>query len=63
MSDSNPANPRPVLKLKVTPRKRSPEVETPPPRAQGKLGQKPGSAWSDEFKRQMQEDMDALSSR
>jgi hypothetical protein len=62
MSDSNPANPRPVLKLKVTPRKRLPEP-TPPPQAQGKLGQKPGAAWSDEFKRRMQEDMDALSSR
>jgi hypothetical protein len=62
MSDSNPSNPRPVLKLKTTPRKSSPEVATPQPRPQGKLSQKPGAAWSDEFKRRMQEDMDALMS-
>ena len=60
MSESNTANPRPVLKLKVTPRKSSPEVQTPISRPQSKLSQKPNAAWSDEFKRRMQEDMDAL---
>jgi hypothetical protein len=63
MSDSNPANPRPVLKLKTTPRKSPAAIKAPEPRAQSKVGQKPGAAWSDEFKRRMQEDMDALASR
>jgi hypothetical protein len=67
MSDSIPpysSSPRPVLKLKTSPRKSPREIKTaPPPRSQGKLSQKPGAAWSDEFKRQMQEDMDALLTR
>jgi hypothetical protein len=37
-----------------------PVANTPPPRLQSKLSQKPGSAWSDELKARMQEDMDAL---
>jgi hypothetical protein len=61
MSDSE--NPRPVLKLKVTPRKATAKIQPPPPQPQGKLSQKPNAAWSDEFKRKMQEDMDALASR
>jgi hypothetical protein len=62
MSDSNPPNPRPVLKLKTAPRKSSPAVKTLP-LPQGKLNQKPGAALSDELKRRMQADMDALLTR
>jgi hypothetical protein len=61
MSDSNPSNPRPILKLKT--RKSSPRVETASARPQSKLSQKPGAALSDELKRRMQEDMDALLTR
>jgi hypothetical protein len=63
MSESSPSNPlhRPVLKLKAAARKSPPEIKTAPPsRPESKLSQKPGAAWSDEFKRRMQEDMDAL---
>jgi len=62
---SNPSNPlsRSILKLKTAPRKSPREVKTPPARPQSKPSQKPGAAWSDEFKRSMQEDMDALASR
>jgi hypothetical protein len=61
MSDSNPSNPRPILKLKT--RKSATKVEIPSPRQQSKLGQKPGAAFSDELMRRMQEDMDALLTR
>jgi hypothetical protein len=59
MHQSNPSNPlsRSILKLKTTARKSPREVKTQPPRSQSKLSQKPGAAWSDEFKRQMQADM------
>jgi hypothetical protein len=62
MHQSNPSNTpsRTVLKLKTAPRKSPREVKTPPSRAQSKLTDKPNAAWSDEFKRQMQADMDAL---
>jgi hypothetical protein len=64
MHQSNPSNPsssRPVLKLKIAARKSPPEIKAAPaPRPQSKLSQKPGAAWSDEFKTRMQEDMDAL---
>jgi hypothetical protein len=64
MSDSKPskpASPRPTLKLKTSPRK-LPQVNVQPAaQPQSKLAQKPNTAaWSDEFKRQMQQDMDAL---
>jgi hypothetical protein len=62
MSDSIPPNPRPVLKLKTAPRKLPAAVKIPP-QSHAKLNQKPGAAWSDEFKRRMQEDMDALLTR
>ncbi|HTB89294.1 MAG TPA: hypothetical protein VK743_15135 [Steroidobacteraceae bacterium] len=61
---SNPSSPRPTLKLKIEARKSPREIKSaPPPRPQGKLSQKPGAAWSDELKRRMQEDMDALLTR
>jgi hypothetical protein len=65
MHQSDPSNSsfRTVLKLKTAPRKSPREVKTPPPRSQSKLSQKPNAAWSDEFKRSMQADMDALVSR
>jgi hypothetical protein len=67
MPQSNPSNPsstRPTLKLKIEARKSPREIKTAPaPRPQSKLSQKPGAAWSDEFKRRMQEDMDALLTR
>ena len=62
MNDSNPAKPRPVLKLKTSTRKPSPKVKASP-QPQSKASQKPGAALSDELKRRMQEDMDALISR
>jgi hypothetical protein len=40
-----------------------PAASTRAGRPQGKLNQKPGAAWSDELKRRMQEDMDALLTR
>jgi hypothetical protein len=62
MQSSNPSNPsRSILKLKTAPRNR--EVKTPPPKPQSKLSQKPGAAWSDEFKSAMQREMDALATR
>jgi hypothetical protein len=62
MHQSNPSNSasRTILKLKTAPRKSPREVKTPPSRPQSKLAQKPGANWSDEFKRSMQADMDAL---
>jgi hypothetical protein len=62
MHQSNPQNSasRQILKLKTAPRKSPREVKTPAPRPHSKLADKPNAAWSDEFKRQMQEDMDAL---
>ena len=63
MSDSNSAGSRPVLKLKVSRAARA-EIQKPVQRGpQGKIDQKPGAAWSDELKRQMQEDMNALARR
>lgn len=43
MSDTNPPNPRPVLKLKTAPRKPQPGVNTPL-QSHGKLSQKPDAA-------------------
>jgi hypothetical protein len=61
MSDSAPSSRRPVLKLKTAPRKSAPAIEAQPaPQAQSKLRQKPGATLSDDLKRRMQEDMDAL---
>jgi hypothetical protein len=64
MSDSKPpdtSSSRPTLKLKAAARKSPREFKTAePPRAQSKLSHKPGAALSDELKRRMQEDMDAL---
>jgi hypothetical protein len=63
MPDSNPISPRSTLKLKAGVKKLPREKPAPPPKQQSKLEQKSGAAWSDEYKRQMQEDMDALASR
>jgi hypothetical protein len=62
MSDPNPTSPRPTLKLKVSARaiasKAPPTLKSTPP-----AKQKPGAHWSDEYKKRMQADMDALASR
>jgi hypothetical protein len=60
MPHSSSSSPfRSILKLKPGAQK-SREAKTPLPRPQSKLSQKPGAAWSDEFKRRMQEDVNAL---
>ena len=64
MAESNPTTPRSTLKLKAGVKKLPRENKSaPPPKPQSKLEQKSGAAWSDDYKRQMQEDMDALASR
>jgi hypothetical protein len=64
MHESNPTTPRSTLKLKAGIKKSPRESKSAPPsKPQSKLNQKSGAAWSDEYKRQMQEDMDALMSR
>jgi hypothetical protein len=64
MHQSNPSNPahRSILKLK-TARKSPREVQTAPIKPQSKLAQKPGASWTDDFRRQMQDDMYALTRR
>jgi hypothetical protein len=68
MSDSNSDNttgaPRVTLKLKGAPRKAAaPPKAEPLPQSPRKSSQKPGAAWSDEYKERMQADMDALAGR
>jgi hypothetical protein len=63
MSDLNPLNPRPVLKLKSAPRKSPDAIKTSELRPQSKPSRKPAFALSDELKRRMQADMDALVTR
>jgi hypothetical protein len=61
MQQSNPTTPKPILKLKPGVRKSPPETKAAPQlKPQSKLSQKSGAAWSDEYKQQMQADMDAL---
>jgi hypothetical protein len=64
-SSSNDSSPsRVTLKLKAGARTSSNESKSPPaPRQPSKVNQKPGAQWSDEYKRRMQADMDALTSR
>jgi hypothetical protein len=63
-SSANPHPPRATLKLKTGTKKTPDENKTAsPPRAASKTNQKAGAHWSDEYKRQMQADMDALTSR
>jgi len=63
-SPSNPAPPRATLKLKGPARKPPEEIKAPPtPRPAAKGSLKPGAHWSDEYKRQMQADMDELTSK
>jgi hypothetical protein len=62
MSNPNPTSPRPTLKLKVAPRlsrSKSPSI----PRSNPPAKLKSDAEWSDDYKRRMQADMDALSSR
>jgi hypothetical protein len=68
MSDSNsadsPAAARVTLKLKGAARKVSaPPKAALPAQPAKKAAQKPGAAWSDEYKERMQADMDALAGR
>jgi hypothetical protein len=59
-SPSNPAPTRATLKLKVEARK-IPQIQSPPVTQPGNHAKsKPGARWSDEYKAQMQADMDAL---
>jgi hypothetical protein len=62
MNDTSPPRPaRPTLKLKAGARRPVESVKAPTiaqPDKKTKL--KPGADWSDEYKRRMQEDMDAL---
>lgn len=63
-SSSNPTSPRTTLKLKIGARKLLSEgkaVAALQPQATTKS--KPGAHWSDEYKKRMQADMDALASR
>jgi hypothetical protein len=63
---NSPANtsPRPTLKLKAGVKRAVEEPKAKPePQPQSKGNQKPGAHWSDEYKRRMQADMDALTSR
>jgi hypothetical protein len=63
-SPSGAASARATLKLKIGARKTPRESKAPPvARPQSKTQHKPDAHWSDEYKRQMQEDMDALASR
>jgi hypothetical protein len=66
-SNSSPNNPSPsrvTLKLKAGARTSANESKSPPVlRQPSKVSQKPGAQWSDEYKRRMQADMDALMSR
>jgi hypothetical protein len=64
-SPSNPASSRVTLKLKVAARKPSGDNKSAPaaPQPQGKPNVKPGAHWSDEYKRQMQADMDKLTGK
>jgi hypothetical protein len=63
MSDPNSLNSRPVLRLKTTPRKSPDAIKTAALHPQSKPSQKPGIVLSDELKRRMQADMDALLTR
>jgi hypothetical protein len=63
-NSSNPRSPRITLKLKGAARKSSNESKAPPiARPHGKPNLKAGAHWSDEYKRRMQADMDALTSK
>jgi hypothetical protein len=58
---SSPRPPRPTLKLKAGARKSADPGKTPiTPLPDKKAKVKPGADWSDEYKRRMQDDMDAL---
>jgi hypothetical protein len=63
-SASRPSAPRVTLKLKAGVRRNSDEIKTSSTtRPQSQQKHKPGAAWSDDYKRSMQEEMDALASR
>ena len=58
---SSPRPPRPTLKLKAGARKSADSGKTPiVSQADKKARLKPSTDWSDEYKRRMQEEMDAL---
>lgn len=59
--NSNP--PRPILKLKAASKRTVTDGQTPHQRKFSKLIHKPGALWSDELRRQMQDDMNALKLR
>jgi hypothetical protein len=62
MNDTSSPRPRrPTLKLKAGARRPADSAKTPAiPQPEKKTKSKPGADWSDEYKRRMQEDMDAL---
>jgi hypothetical protein len=60
----NPKSPRVTLKLKAGVQKSPRESKTSPdPQPRRKTDSKPGARWSDEYKAQMQADLDLLASR
>jgi hypothetical protein len=67
MNDTSSKPPRPTLKLKVSARRptgKTRSIAAPEPLPDNKPEKqprtKPGADWADEYKRRMQEDMDAL---
>jgi hypothetical protein len=58
-----PYSPHEISGATPSPSLPHPVANTAPPRSQSKLIKKPGAALSDELKRRMQEDMDALLTR
>jgi hypothetical protein len=62
MNDTSSTRPpRPTLKLKAGARKSADSGKAPIiPQPDRKAKLKPGADWSEEYKRRMQEDMDAL---
>jgi hypothetical protein len=63
-SNSSQLPTRAILKLKPGAKRTSAETKTSPtPGAPSKAIQKPGASWSDDYKRSMQEEMDALATR
>jgi hypothetical protein len=63
MNDTSSKPPRPTLKLKTSARRptnKTRSIASPEPQADKQPRTKPGADWADEYKRRMQEDMDAL---
>lgn len=53
-------SPHEISSAALSPSLSHPATNTQPSKPKSKLAQKPGASWSDDFKRAMQADMDAL---